>query len=510
MKFRKLWKLLTSKFLLVCFLLLIELAVLPTGIFLLSAYIPQIAPAISVIIIVVDVLVALCIINSDINAEYKIAWLVPVLLIPPIGSILYLTLRRRKTPRRKLKKLTDRLCFDPLYAHDLATMERFAEKGSFAKQCAEFVALQSFQPATDCISFEYFSFGEQYFARLTEELKKAQKYIFIEFFVIAPGKCWDTVLSILKERAENGVDVRVIYDDIGSMLKVPSDYAQQLEKQGIRCMCFNPFRPVLDVAQNNRTHRKIVVIDGETAFTGGVNHADEYINETHPFGKWKDTGILLRGRAVQNFTTLFLQLWSLRDGEENCEKYLSHSPAGDCLCLVFGDSPFDGNRNICEDLYLKIIYNAKKYVYINTPYLILDGEMKSALVTAARSGVDVRITVPNIPDKKYVFALTKAFYSQLVREGVKIYRYTPGFLHAKSIVSDGQHCIIGSSNMDFRSFYLHWECDAMFFDERVCKELYDDYLATCEESELITKDKIKDSLPRLIYRSLLRIFAPLM
>ena len=510
MKLRKIWKLLTSKFLLVCFLLLIELAILPTVIFLLSNYLPHAAPVISLLVIIVDVILVLCIINSEMNAEYKIAWIVPILLVPPIGAIFYLTLRRRKTPRRKLKSILEKTGLETLYVHDLSIMQRYKEKGDFAKQCAGFVAQQSFLPASDCKTIEYFSFGEQYFERLLEELRAAKKYIFFEYFVIAPGKCWDTIVGILKEKAQNGVDVRVIYDDIGSMLKVPSDYAEQLEKDGIKCLCFNPFRPVLDVAQNNRTHRKIAVIDGETAFTGGINLADEYINETHPFGKWKDTGVMIRGRAVQNFTSLFLQIWSLRHEKEDFSQYVTESEHGDHLCLIFGDTPFDGNRNICEDLYLKTIYHAKKYVYINTPYLILDGEMKRALVSAARSGVDVRITVPNIPDKKYVYALTKAFYSQLVRDGVKVYRYTPGFIHAKSIVSDGQVCIIGSSNMDFRSFYLHWECDAMFFDESICDQLYRDYIETCNQSELITQDKIKVSLIRRVYRSLLRIFAPLM
>ena len=510
MKLRKLWKLLTSKFLLVCFLLLIELAIVPAVFFLLSRSVPHAAPVLSVLVIALDVILVLCIINSEMNAEYKIAWIVPILLIPPIGAIFYLTLRRRKTPRRKLKSVLEKTGLDTLYVHDIGAMQRFAQKSGFAGQCAEFVAQQSFLPVSDCDEAEYFPLGELYFERLKQELRRAKKYIFLEYFVIAPGVCWDAIVEILKERAQNGVDVRVIYDDIGSMLKVPSDYAARLEKQGIKCLCFNPFRPVLDVAQNNRTHRKIAVIDGKTAFTGGINLADEYINETHPFGHWKDTGVMIRGRAVQNFSALFLQIWSLRHEKEDYSKYVTESAPGKHLCIVFGDTPFDGNRNICEDLYLKIIYHAKKYVYINTPYLILDGEMKRALVSAARSGVDVRITVPCIPDKKYVYAMTKAFYSQLVRDGVKIYRYTPGFLHAKSIVSDGDVCIIGSSNMDFRSFYLHWECDAMFFDEDVCEKLYLDYVKTCGESELVTPDTIKVSLLRRIYRSLLRIFAPLM
>ena len=356
----------------------------------------------------------------------------------------------------------------------------------------------------------FFPVGEAFFADLLSELERAEKFIFLEYFIIAEGKFWGDVLEILKQKVAEGVDVRLTYDVIGSMFKVPSDYDKQMEKLGIKCLCFNRFRPVLDTAQNNRTHRKIAVIDGKVAFTGGINLSDEYTNETHPLGHWKDTGILVRGRAVQNFTAMFLQFWALKADEPDYKKYVSDAPQGDLPCLAFCDSPLDDEHNLCEDLYLRIIYNAKKSVYIYTPYLIPDEEMKRALLTAARSGVDVRIVIPEIPDKKYVFAVTKAFYSELVGEGIKIYRYTPGFIHAKSIVGDGKYCVLGTSNIDFRSFYLHFECDMMFFDERVSGEVEKDFLATCGQSTLVTPDQIKTSLPQLIYRSLLRIFAPLM
>lgn len=517
MRSRKLLKLLTSKFLLVCLLLLVELALLP-ALIIGASYVFNLTQIASIVFAVIDIVITLFIINSDINAEYKIAWIVPVLLLPLIGSILYLALRRKQTPRRKLKKLMTHLRgVDCLYAQDLSVMEKYRAKGEFAEQCAAYVSHESLLPAADFTDAEYFPCGEKYAERLLEELKKAEKFIFLEYFIIALGKFWGSVLEILQEKAAAGVDVRVIYDDIGSMFKVPSDYEQQLEKTGIQCMCFNRFRPVLDVAQNNRTHRKIAVIDGLTAFTGGINLADEYVNETHPYGHWKDTGVMIRGRAVQNFTAMFLQLWTLKGkpDTDDFQKFLTDAPAGNRLCIPFSDTPFDdsaqnGQHNLCEDLYLKIIYRARKYVYINTPYLIIDGEMKRALITAARSGVDVRITVPEIPDKKYVFALTKAFYSQLVREGIKIYRYTPGFIHAKSIVSDGKCCIIGTTNMDFRSFYLHCECNAMFFDETMSEQLHKDYLETCEKSKLVTEKEIKVGLPSLIYRSVLRIFAPLL
>ncbi len=512
MRLKKLGKLLTSKFLLVCFLLLIEIAIIPAVFywFFFSVDTTWIFVVLCAAVVILDLAIALWIVNSDMNAEYKIAWLMPVLFLPPIGALLYLNLRRRPRPRRRLKQLAEKFAgMECLYVKkDGHVGTEYADDG-FAASCAEYVAQATGLPPTDCYEFEYFPSGESYCERLLEELEKAEKYIFLEYFILRPGKFWNSVLDILKRKAGEGVDVRVIYDDIGSMLKVPDNYAAELEKQGVKCMCFNPFRPVLDLAQNNRTHRKIALIDGVTAFTGGINLSDEYINETHPFGHWKDTGIMMRGRAAQNFAAMFLQLWFLRAPDEDYTRYLSTGPKGDCSCLAFCDSPLD-RQNVCEDLYLKIIYHAKKYVYINTPYLILDGEMKRALITAAHSGVDVRITVPDIPDKKYVFAVTKAFYSELIKEGIHIYRYKPGFIHAKSIVSDDKYCIIGSTNMDFRSFYLHFECNMMFFDERVSAKLTADYLDTCKQCDEVKKEHFKESIFRLIYRAVLRVFAPLM
>lgn len=512
MRLKKLGKLLTSKFLLVCFLLLIEIAIIPAVFywFFFSVDTTWIFAVLCAAVVILDLAIALWIVNSNMNAEYKIAWLMPVLFLPPIGALLYLNLRRRPRPRRRLKQLAEKFAgMECLYVKkDGHVGTEYADDG-FAASCAEYVAQATGLPPTDCYEFEYFPSGESYCERLLEELEKAEKYIFLEYFILRPGKFWNSVLDILKRKAGEGVDVRVIYDDIGSMLKVPDNYAAELEKQGVKCMCFNPFRPVLDLAQNNRTHRKIALIDGVTAFTGGINLSDEYINETHPFGHWKDTGIMVRGRAAQNFAAMFLQLWFLRAPDEDYTRYLSAGPKGDCSCLAFCDSPLD-RQNVCEDLYLKIIYHAKKYVYINTPYLILDGEMKRALITAAHSGVDVRITVPDIPDKKYVFAVTKAFYSELIKEGIHIYRYKPGFIHAKSIVSDDKYCIIGSTNMDFRSFYLHFECNMMFFDERVSAKLTADYLDTCKQCDEVKKEHFKESIFRLIYRAVLRVFAPLM
>ena len=510
MRLKKLWRLLTSKFMLVCFLLLIEVALLPTAIILLSIYNVTAAIVCAAAIVVLNAVLTIYIINTDMNADYKIAWIVLILLLPPVGAIFFLLLRARPKPRRKLKKLRadGSVEEDPLYEGADKLPPSFDGADEFARQCALYTAKQGGLPATDYTHVEYFTTGEDYERRLLEELEKAERYIFLEYFIIARGKFWGEVLDILRRKRKAGLDVRVIYDDIGSMFKVPTNYAEMLEKEGIPCICFNRFRPVLDVAQNNRTHRKIAVVDGRVAFTGGINLADEYINATHPFGHWKDTGVLFEGRAVQNMTALFLQTWTLKGEEADTARYLSDAPSGK-PCLCFGDSPFDGDRNLCEDLYLRLIYNAKKYVYIFTPYLIPDEEMKRALITAARSGVDVRILVPHIPDKRYVFAVTKAFAVHLAKQGIRVYRYTPGFVHAKSIVADGKYCVIGSSNIDFRSFYLHFENNMMFFDEEMSGAIEKDFLDACEKSAPIMPI-LKDNWLKALCRAILRYFAPLM
>ena len=509
---RKFFKLIFSKFFIFSLVLLAEIAGLGFCVFILNSAVH--ASIITGVAIVLDVIFVLYILNSDINAEYKIAWIVPILALPVLGCLFYVVFGRKRLSRYTRKKLTRNFKgIECLYANDPATDERYARTDPFLSGCAQFARSAGYLPALDCEEAVYFKTGEEYAEKLYAVLRGAQRYIFLEYFIISPGKFWNNILEILAERARNGVDVRVIYDDFGSIMNMPASTPKKLKKLGIRCFRFNKYRPVLDVAQNNRTHRKIAVIDGEYAFTGGINLADEYINAERRFGHWKDTGVMIRGRAAQNFTTMFLQLWSVEKNSDpnDYEKFLSPCAApGKYLCFPFADSPYDSNRQICEDLYIKMIHNAKKYVYINTPYLIIDGEMQKALITAAPSGVDVRITVPNIPDKKYVFAMTKAFYSQLVKEGVKIYRYTPGFIHAKSIVSDDKYCIIGSSNMDFRSFYLHFECDVFLYGEDFCKQLYADYVNTCALSEEITPEKIKIGLHSRVYRAILRIFAPLM
>lgn len=450
------------------------------------------------------------------SPEYKIAWIIVILCVPIIGLTAYAVF---STNRRNKKNLKAHLnCYADMsmfYLSDDKTIKVAENEDAFFASCAKYLNKETKLPVLPCERVEYYKIGEEYQKAIVAELKKAKKYIFMEYFIIEEGVFWNEILDVLKQKARDGVDVRLIYDDFGCLLTLPNNYYKTLQGFGIKTLKFNKLRPILDIAQNNRTHRKITVIDGQTAFTGGINLADEYINKTVRFGHWKDSGMMLKGECAQNFTAMFLQIWLNRDTADY--NSLLYTPLNEKIektdslfCVPFCDTPYNENQTVCKNLYIRLIQNAKKYVYINTPYLIIDSEMRSALITSAKSGTDIRITVPHIPDKKIAFALTKAFYSELAKHGVKIYEYTPGFVHAKSLVCDDKYVVVGSSNMDYRSFYLHFECDAFVYNKDFALSLKKDYLQTCDVCEKITKDKIKTNFILETYRSILRLFAPLM
>ena len=360
-----------------------------------------------------------------------------------------------------------------------------------------------------------YSSGEENYADLLKELKKAKKYIFMEYFIIEEGKMWDSILEILEEKASEGVDVRLIYDDMGCISLLPYGYDKTLEKKGIKCIAFNPFKPLVSLVMNNRDHRKITVIDGHTGFTGGINLADEYINEKERFGYWKDTGIMLKGAAVWNLTIMFLEMWnSSRKTDTNYSIYKpeinqTETIVNDGYVQPYGDSPLDGEV-VGENVYMNIINSAKEYVYIYTPYLIIDNEMMTALCLAAKKGVDVRIVTPGIPDKKVVFKLTRSYYRQLIEAGVRIYEYTPGFIHAKVFLSDDKIATVGTINMDYRSLYLHFECGVYLYKTKSITSIKEDVFDTLEQSKEFTKEDLKNGRRFELWQAILRVFAPLM
>ncbi len=462
----------------------------------------------------ISLLVVLYIINRNSNPTVKLAWIVPILSIPLFGGIIYLMFGGKSPTRRmraKLEKSAARL--SPLRPDHSALTEEIFDADPSAGGQIRYLNNSGFSvyQNTEC---RYFELGDTLLPVLLEELEKAERFIFIEFFIVAEGQMWDSILDVLKRKASEGVDVRILYDDVGSLTRLPYGYDRELEKSGVHCMAFNAFKPVLSIVMNNRDHRKILVIDGKVGFTGGINLADEYINQKLRFGHWKDTAVMLRGEAVWNLTSLFLEMWNaFRPTDKEFEQFLpkfteDELPKSDGYVLPYGDSPLD-DEVLAEHVYLNIINHAKRYLYIFTPYLIIDNETITALRLAAKRGVDVRIITPGIPDKKTVFHLTRSHYEVLIESGIKIFEYKPGFMHAKSFVCDDEIAVVGTINLDYRSLYLHFECATLFYRSSIISEVRDDFLKTQEVSSPAKAMQKPVTLLRGFYYAILRLFSPL-
>lgn len=473
-------------------------------------------PILKFIMWTLSVIISIWLLNKWDNPAYKLAWIIPILMFPTLGGMLYL-LYGNKEPTRRLRKNLEYGYYlsQPFLEQEEEIVEELRKKDMhIARQC-EYIDQYGLTPVYKNTETYYFPDGESYYKALLEELKKAKHYIFLEFFIIEKGKMWDSILDVLLEKVKKGVEVRIIYDDVGCVAKLPYKYYDKLQQLGIQCVSFNHFIPVFSMALNHRDHRKIVVIDGDISFSGGINLADEYINEVQRFGYWKDTGIMLKGDATWNFTVMFLQMWnSIRRSDRQFEKYKprTYFPEGfahDGFVQPYGDSPLD-QEIVGENVYLNLINSAKNYIYATTPYLIIDNEMMTALCLAAKRGLDVRILTPGIPDKKLTFLLTQSYYHQLVNAGVKIYEYTPGFLHAKMMVADDETATIGTINLDYRSLYLHFECGVFLYQSRVVAEIKKDIQNSIEKSHQITEKECYKNWFQSMLQGILRIFAPLM
>lgn len=510
---KKFIKLFTNKIILSALFFLVEVAL----IVLLSLYVSQFSIWVYIALHVLTVIVTVAVMSRDSNPAYKLALIIPMLTFSSLGGLIYLCMGRPRIPRRKLKKMQsvgDTVCSLLSQTEAQLAAEPDGLDGR-EKKLSDYIRNDALFPLYDGNEVEYFPSGETYYAALVEALKKAERYIFLEYFIIEPGKFWNDVSTVLIEKVSAGVDVRVIYDDVGSVFTLPRREKKRLTAAGIRLMAFNKLTPSFDIRLNNRSHRKIAVIDGEVAFTGGVNLADEYINAVERCGHWKDTGIKITGTAAWSFTVMFCSFWAYGHPDQT-EDYAALAPIHlekrDCSGYVqpFADKPGQ-NLQLSENAILHVINEAKDYVYIDTPYLILDNELVSMLCLAAKSGVDVRITVPHVPDKRTILMMTRSFYPPLIAAGVKIYEYTPGFLHAKSIVSDDKIAYVGSCNLDYRSLYLHFECGAMLYDCPCIADIKNDYLQTLDLSEQISLKKARGAnIFVRLYRSILRIFAPLL
>ena len=457
---------------------------------------------------IIGIILILYLIKNSKNYSFTLPWIVILLLFPLIGTLLYIILGKNKFRSKTIKRIKKLERESKYYLVQDKKIKELYKNNSRLKYITDY----SRYPVTMNNNVEYYPLGEIAFKEMLKELKKAKKFIFFEYFIVNHGKMWDSILKILKQKADAGVDVRVIYDDLGCMATLDKDYPKKLEKLGIKCIAFNRLSAFKGVIMNNRDHRKILVIDGKVAFSGGINIADEYININSKYGHWKDNAIKVSGDAVWNYTVMFLTIWnSYREEDEDYTKFKVEikNNIKNGFVAPYGETPLDSDI-VGEDIYLNIINQANSYVYIFTPYLIIDTDMINSLVLAAKRGVDVRIVIPGIPDKKLVYLVSESYVDPLVRGGVKVYRYTPGFVHSKVFVSDDHIATVGTINMDYRSLYLHFECGCYMEDVDVIKDIKEDLTTTLEKSKEITKEEARPKLIKSFFQALLRLAAPLM
>ncbi len=511
---KKLLRFFAGRLFITCILILLQILFILFGLiyFVENFYIYYFVMA------VISLLLVVSIVNDESNPSFKIAWIIPILVFPIFGAPLYLIFGRQNINhriRKRFSKYQDSISsVTPQNKEVMAQL--LYENPDIARQF-RYVQNAAICPVYKGTKTEYLKSGEVYFERVLEELKKAERFIFLEYFIIDQGIMWDNILKILIDKAKAGVDIRVLYDDMGTIQLLPVSYPSFLQKQGIKVQLFNRFRPSLDSFLNYRDHRKLLIIDGNVGFTGGINLADEYINVKERHGHWKDNGVMIEGLAVSRLTIAFLQLWYFSERykkDRSPLEYTQYLATKACEDDGFVQPLFDGP--ITNDLpgkycYMNIINDAKKYVYISTPYLILDNEMVSALCIAAQSGVDVKIITPHIPDKKTVFMVTRSNYPTLLKAGVKIYEYTPGFIHAKSVISDDNICVVGTANFDFRSFYLHFENGILMYKSSCAKALREDFMETLEKCQEIDEGYLqkKNAFNRFFYR-VIKLFSPLL
>ena len=454
--------------------------------------------------------------NTDQNAAYKLVWLIPLLVLPVFTTVVYIVLANQPQKRRVRNLYAKKTASTrPFLKTDQELMQELREKDPELWRLAKYIDDHAQYPAYRGGGTEYFPLGENKFARMKEKLREAKDFIFLEYFIIDDGEMWGEILDILVERSKAGGEVRVLCDGMGSQFTLPGKDIKTMKKAGIRFQIFNRFRPLISTIQNNRDHRKILVIDGKTAFTGGINLADEYINRRIRFGHWKDTAVMVEGDPVWSFTMLFLQMWEVISGETADYEMYKAPPAepGKGIVIPYGDSPLD-QEEVGKLVYMDILNTAKDYVYITTPYFIPDDEMLTALELAAKSGVDVRMITPHIPDKWYVHCITRSYYRDLLRIGVRVFEYQPGFVHAKNFLADDRRAVVGTINLDYRSLYLHFECAAFMYEtecigdiRRDFDELFGDE-AKCRE---ITVEDVRGIGFWSRFASvILRIFAPLL
>ena len=452
---------------------------------------------------ILSIFIVLYIIASDENPTYKMAWLIPVLALPVFGTFFYIFYYSNNVGKRRkslyldiIKNRYDLLMEHPKYI-DTKEIRYFNHNG--------------WRDYKNTIS-NFYPSGEQKLEALLNDLNKAEKFIFLEYFIFAKGEMFDQIMDVVKLKASQGVIVKIIFDDMGTSDRIPSGFIKKMGKLNIEVVRFNKMSLHLNFALNYRDHRKIVVIDNKVAYTGGVNIGDEYINKVQKFGNWTDCALRIEGQAVWSMTLIFLENWNFTSKNKLNFKdfYYPHEVKSDAIYVPFGDNPLE-DEQVARNLYLYIIGQAKKEILITTPYLILDNEIVTALKLAAQSGVDVKIVIPGIPDKKLVYLVTKSFAHDLFNVGVNIYQYTPGFVHSKLVVVDGHKALVGTTNLDFRSLYLNFENNIFMQDSSSIQDVRNYILELLDASNLCDKsDLYKRGLIRNVIITSLKGFGAIL
>ena len=505
------FRLLMSKYGFSIAIILIELFV----IFGIILYMSQIAPLVWVsLVFLVSVATVIAIVNRSMSPESKVTWLI-VTFVPVFGPLLYLMFGERRLSKKELKQLQElnSIAFHENNGRQLHLQLQETDKSAYGIINA-LLHMDSNAEVYDQTDSQFFASGEEMWQQMLEDLKRAEKFIFLEYYIVEEGLMWDSMFEILEEKAAQGVEVKMLYDDIGCMVTLPGDYTVYLRSKGIDAHKFNKVIPRMTVAYNNRDHRKILVIDGQISYTGGINLADEYINHIERFGHWKDSGIRIDGPATQAFTRLFLMNWYINRGEiSDFDQYHleNQTRSGSGLCIPYGSGPKPiYQMKVGKIVYQNLINQAEDFVYITTPYLIIDYDLTEDIKNAAMRGVDVRIVTPHIPDKKLIQLVTRGAYPDLLSAGVRIFEYTPGFIHSKQMIVDDRFAAVGTINLDYRSLVHHYENAVLLYKTESIADIRKDFEEIFEQSQEIFSDTINPTWYQMMIKEVTQLFAPML
>ena len=505
------FRLLMSKYGFSIAIILIELFV----IFGIILYMSQIAPIIWVtLVFLISVATVIAIVNRSMSPESKVTWLI-VTFVPVFGPLLYIMFGERRLSKKELKQLRELRSITLQEKHEDSLHQNLQETDKSAYGIINaLLHMDSNAEVYDQTDSQFFASGEEMWQQMLEDLKRAEKFIFLEYYIVEEGLMWDSMLEILEEKAAQGVEIKMLYDDIGCMVTLPGDYTVHLRSKGINAHKFNKVIPRMTVAYNNRDHRKILVIDGQISYTGGINLADEYINQIERFEHWKDSGIRIDGPATQAFTRLFLMNWYINRGEiSDFDQYHLENQTrfGSGLCIPYGSGPKPIYKTkVGKIVYQNLITQAEDFVYITTPYLIIDYDLTEDIKNAAMRGVDVRIVTPHIPDKKLIQLVTRGAYPDLLSAGVRIFEYTPGFIHSKQMIVDDRFAAVGTINLDYRSLVHHYENAVLLYETPSIAAIRKDFEEIFEVSQEIFSDTINPTWYQMMIKEITQLFAPML